>query len=554
MSQEPTDTPQPRGPRGLASRGTARGRDRLGGCPRLEDPISRQLALTGTNTKIPVQPSSTTIPNSGDADDLPASPRRRSGTRLDEDLPALIATGSRELATVSSLSPAAPPAPSGDAGPRPSGKPDALSVGSNTARAVEQSAALSASFGNADTNPVSALTTRSAEQSTPSLILHPNVTASLRPLQDSAHGTTSVPQPQDLAVQVRQYVATQVYRWTSREPGVVPPPDPYYIDRHHWPMKNWLLEKKEPIRHLRQIAVVSSPGRPWTANFRSECLSPPVIADPLARQVDLEELCFADGAREFTSVIVVLQTMLHNAGYAFLNLGPTSGRTLSPELLAADGQFIVRRDDAPFQALDRRLHDGDALMLTLEDQELLGTAMVTQLRLAHLRPRDWSESNRESADAPLSMPPWRGSGDATRVWGGSSRHVQPGFRRRTHADPGREHVVRRRRFPGIPSLIRCNGRRIHGHCDLGTGPSNVAEQLTFYVPVAEYSLGQDASLPHRALTPTPPMIRGGDPGGLDEETKLGDPMADQGPAGIGIRICERQTNKSPNSVSRWLPG
>ncbi|OWY91725.1 hypothetical protein PHMEG_00039579 [Phytophthora megakarya] len=237
----------------------------------------------------------------------------------------------------------------------------------------------------------------------------------------------------------------------GREPGVVPPPDPYYPDRHHCPMRNWLLEKKETIRHLREITSAGSPGRPWTANFRSECLCLPVVADPLALQVDLEELRFADGARDFTSVIAVLQTMLHDAGYAFLNLVPTWGRTLSPEQLAAqDGQFMsdtsflwglltieqaawneiargrhysVRRDDAPFQALDPETafpveNDGDALMLTLEEQELLGTAMVTRLRLAHSDSSRPEPKRRRGSDAPLSVPSWPGSDEATRVWGG----------------------------------------------------------------------------------------------------------------------------------------
>ncbi|OWZ02428.1 hypothetical protein PHMEG_00026011 [Phytophthora megakarya] len=147
-------------------------------------------------------------------------------------------------------------------------------------------------------------------------------------------------------------------------------------------MRNWLLEKKETIRHLREITSAGSPGRPWTANIRSEYLCLLVDADPLALQVDLEELHFADGVPDFTSVIAVLQTMLHDAGYAFLNLVPTWGRTLSPELLAAqDGQFMsdasflwglltieqvawneiargrhysVRRDDTSFQALGPR--------------------------------------------------------------------------------------------------------------------------------------------------------------------------------------------------------
>ncbi|OWZ01890.1 hypothetical protein PHMEG_00026649, partial [Phytophthora megakarya] len=235
------------------------------------------------------------------------------------------AVGSRELATVNSPRPAAPPASSGDAGTRPSGTPDALVVGPNTARAVEQPVALPAAFGNADTNPVSVLTARNAGQPVaathsevretalttrsppgpsatqiPWLRLHPTVAVSLRSFQDSDLATTLVPQPRHSAVQVRMYVATQVQRWMGREPGVVPPPDPYYPDRHHWPMRNWLPEKKETIRHHREIV------RPWTANFRSECLCLPVVADPLALQVDLEELRFADGARDFTSVIAVL--------------------------------------------------------------------------------------------------------------------------------------------------------------------------------------------------------------------------------------------------------
>ncbi|OWZ22890.1 hypothetical protein PHMEG_0002344 [Phytophthora megakarya] len=184
-------------------------------------------------------------------------------------------------------------------------------------------------------------------------------------------------------------------------------------------MRNWLLKKKETIRHLREISSANIPGRPWTANFRSECLCLPVVADPLALQIDFKELRFADGARDFTSEVAVLQTMVHDTGYAFLYLVPIWGRTLSLALLEArDGQFMsdaklltveqvawneiargrhysVHRDDASFQALDSEVvsafpaeDDGDALMLTLGEQELLRTAVVTRLRLAHVSPRD----------------------------------------------------------------------------------------------------------------------------------------------------------------------
>ncbi|OWY97485.1 LOW QUALITY PROTEIN: hypothetical protein PHMEG_00031970, partial [Phytophthora megakarya] len=382
-----------------------------------------------------------TIPGSDRADD--------SGTRLDEALPAPNAprVGDRQL--TATWGPTCSLRGRGHT-------PDTLAVGTNTARAVEQSTALSASLGNADTNLVSALTTRSTERSvaashsgvgettmitrrtpissatqTSSLKLHPTVAASLGTLRGSTRETAMVAQSRHSAV---QYVAAQMHRWMSREPGVVQPPDPYYPDRHHWPMRTWLLEKKETVRHIREIASGGGPGRPWTANFRSECLCLPVVTDPVALQVDLEELRFSSGARDFTSVIATLQIMLHDAGYAFLNLVPTWGRTLSPELLAAqDGQFMsdasflwglltveqysVRRDDAPFQTLDTEVtstfrleDDGDTPMLTPEEQELLGVAMVTRLRLTHRR--------RGITDAPLSVPSWPGSDEATRVWGG----------------------------------------------------------------------------------------------------------------------------------------
>ncbi|OWZ06785.1 LOW QUALITY PROTEIN: hypothetical protein PHMEG_00020920 [Phytophthora megakarya] len=301
---------------------------------------------------------------------------------------------------------------------------------------------------NADTNPVSALTARSAGQ--PVAATHSGVD---RPGEPEAFGTKP---------DTDTYVETssESRRFPEVVPGFRPwdrvgspasvlcgpgapvrghpsttlnesgtwrraAPDPYYPDRHHWPMRNWLLEKKETIRHLGEITSAGSPGRPWTTNFQSECLCLPVVADPWH---------FRSTWRNCASSMR-LGTLHHVArrAYAYLNLVPTWGRTLSPELLAAqDGQFIVRRDDAPFQALDPEIafpveDDGDALMLMLEEQELLGTAMVTRLRLAQVRPREWSESDASrpepkrpcgSTDAPLSVPSWPGSAEATRVWGG----------------------------------------------------------------------------------------------------------------------------------------
>ncbi|OWZ09059.1 hypothetical protein PHMEG_00018298 [Phytophthora megakarya] len=503
MSQEPTDTPQPRGSRGPASRGTARGRAGLGGRPRLEAPTSRHLALTGTDTAIPAPPSSTTIPNSGDADDLPAplslttipgSGRADdSGTRLEEDLLAANAVGTRELVTVSSLQPAAPPAPSGDGGTRPSGTPDAQAVGLTTARAVPPCLLPSGMRA-----PTRAKRDADIFDETSS-----DCRRFLGPLQDSTRETTLVAQPRHSADQVRQ---------------------------------TWFLEKQETVRHLREIAAAGSPGRPWTANFQSECLCLPVVTDPVALQVDLEELSFSGGPRDFTSVIATLQTMMHDAGYAFLNLVLTWGRTLSPELLAAQaGQFMsdvsclwrllmveqvawneiargrhysVRRDGAPFQTLDSEVasafpveEDGDTLMLTSEEQELLGTAMVTRLRLAHVRPRDWSESDtsrpepkrrRGSTDAPLSVHSWPGSDEDTRVWGGpipevvGTSSLASGDALMLTPDENMSSAGGGSQgSPGLEPSAAMVGVYM-ATTGSGTGQPYTAEQPTLYVPVAEY--------------------------------------------------------------------
>ncbi|OWZ01891.1 hypothetical protein PHMEG_00026650 [Phytophthora megakarya] len=168
--------------------------------------------------------------------------------------------------------------------------------------------------------------------------------------------------------------------------------------------------------------------------------------------------------------------MLHDAGYASLNLVPTWGRTLSPELLAAqDGQFM---SDVSFlwglltieQALDPETafpveDDGDGLMLTLEEQDLA------------------------SGDAPMLTP------DENMSSAGGGSQGSPGMECSTAM---------------VSVFMATTGS--------GTGPSNVAEQPTFYVPVAEYPPGQDARLPPRASTPTPPITWDSNPDGLDEET------------------------------------
>ncbi|OWZ09697.1 LOW QUALITY PROTEIN: hypothetical protein PHMEG_00017560 [Phytophthora megakarya] len=593
MSQEPTDAPHPRGSRGPTSHGAARGRAGLGGCPRPEAPTSRHLALTGTDTGIPAPSSSTTIPNSGDADDIPAPlslttiPRSNRAaepeTGLDEDLPAPNAVGSRELTTVGSPRPVVPLALSRNAGTRPSETPDTLAVRLSTARAVEPSTVLSASFWNADADPVSALTARSAGQpvaakptgvgdtalttrrplgpsatQTPSLRLHPTVAASLRTLQDSTRETTLAAQQRHSAAQVCQYVAAQVHRWMSRGSGVVPPPDPYYPDRHHRPMRKWLLEKKYTVRHLREIASVG----------RGD-LGPPTSGANASAYPWLPPHSYF---RRIWKNYVSPTTMLHDAGYTFLNSVPTWGRTLSPELLTAqDGQFMsdasflwglltveqvvwneiargrqysVRRDDASFQTLDPEVaspfpdeEDGDTLILTIEEQELLGAAMVTRLKLHTCTPRTGpnptrvDQSQSDAMEAPMrrylcprglvcARPLGSGEGLLRKSSGTSS--LASGDASMLTPDENMSSAGGGSQGPpGMESSTAMVEVYI-GTTGSGTGQRYTAEQPTLYVPVAEHPPGQDARLPPCAPTPTPPPTRGDGLGGSEDETKSDD--------------------------------
>ncbi|KAG7387678.1 hypothetical protein PHYPSEUDO_013805 [Phytophthora pseudosyringae] len=119
------------------------------------------------------------------------------------------------------------------------------------------------------------------------------------------------------------------------------PPDPYYPEQRHWSMRNWLMEVTEAIRYLREVNVSGDPERPWTASFKAECLCLPVTSDGVPRRVDLTRLHRHDGSRDYVSVMALVQTMLHEAGFAFINLVPAWGHSVSPELLASqDARFI----------------------------------------------------------------------------------------------------------------------------------------------------------------------------------------------------------------------
>ncbi|KAG7383568.1 hypothetical protein PHYPSEUDO_003547 [Phytophthora pseudosyringae] len=352
-------------------------------------------------------------------------------TEMDDDQ-AAPATGSQKLTSVGSQLTAVLPASSGNAGTRSTNPVNLL-----TTPAAEQSVA----------NPSPGLETQALVSRTlprpgapamegTTFELHPGIAAPSASLREASAGGALAPGAALSEAQQREYADSQVARWKSRGPGVVSPPDPYYPERRHWPMRNWLMEVTEAIRYLREINVSGDPERPWTASFKAECLCLPVISDGVPHRVDLAQLHRHDRSRDYVSVMALVQTMLREAGFAFINLVPAWGHSVSPELLAsqdarsqkagglacAEKRFLDPAAAASFPVEE----DGDVLMLTVEVQELLGNAMVIRLRLARVRPRE-SDSDvsrpdpkrrRGSLDAPLSIPSWPGSDEGARVWGG----------------------------------------------------------------------------------------------------------------------------------------
>ncbi|EGZ23966.1 hypothetical protein PHYSODRAFT_296199 [Phytophthora sojae] len=270
--------------------------------------------------------------------------------------------------------------------------------------------------------------------------LHPGVAAALDAVRGAPHDGVLVAQTQLSRLQQCGYAEAQVARWRSRGARVMSPPDPYYPERRHWPMRNWLREAKETIRYLREVNVSGDPERSWVASFRGECLCLPVVSDHQAWLIDFNILWPEDGSRDYVSVIALLQTMLSDAGFAFVNLVPSWGQSLHPEFfrprdarfisdalflrrllvneqdawdqIARERKFSVRREDVPFQVLDPEAatafpveDDGDALTLTSEEQELLGMAVVTRLRLAQVRPREWSETDSSRPEPKRASSP-----------------------------------------------------------------------------------------------------------------------------------------------------
>ncbi|OWZ03937.1 LOW QUALITY PROTEIN: hypothetical protein PHMEG_00024248 [Phytophthora megakarya] len=180
-------------------------------------------------------------------------------------------------------------------------------------------------------------------------------------------------------------------------------------------------------------------------------------------------------------------------------------------------------------------------MLTPEEQELLGVAMVTRLRLALVHTRDWSDSNtsrsepkrrRGSTGAPLSVPSWPGSDEATRVWGGPVPEVI-GTSSLASGDAPMLTLDENMSSAGGGSQGSPPSAAMVGvymaTTGTGTGHPYTTEQPTFYVPVAEYPPGQNARLPPHELLPAASPVRGDGPGSSEEETKSDAPMTARDP-------------------------
>ncbi|OWZ08654.1 hypothetical protein PHMEG_00018760 [Phytophthora megakarya] len=148
-------------------------------------------------------------------------------------------------------------------------------------------------------------------------------------------------------------------------------------------------------------------------------------------------------------------------------------------------------------------------MLALEEQELLGTAMVTRLTLAHVRPREWSESDASRPEPKRS----RGSTDCngvtrnsnlTRVWGGpipdvvGTSSLASGDAPTLTPDENMSSAGGGSQGPLGPPGMEPSTALVGVYMvttGSGTGPSNVAEQPTIYVPVAEYPPGSGRKAP-----------------------------------------------------------
>ncbi|GMF39961.1 unnamed protein product [Phytophthora fragariaefolia] len=286
-------------------------------------------------------------------------------------------------------------------------------TGTHVAFAAEQSAAVSASPGNADTRPMGPLITPVAgptaaaatEQSVAKPALapsaqglvprgrgfpresvplttyqhHPDAAAAITRMKADDSGVTGTPLS---SVQQRLYADIQIERWLTGSQGAT-----------------------DTNRHLLAANYATDSERAWTSIFQAERLGLPVVSTCAAHQVDFRHLFLQDGSRDYVAVIALLQTMLHDASFSFVNLVPSGGRKVRSPLgasrdsqalsdalslrellvaeqdawnLIAEGQnFTVRREDAPFQVLDpgtpedyQLEENGNILILTAEERDL----------------------------------------------------------------------------------------------------------------------------------------------------------------------------------------
>ncbi|KAG7380093.1 hypothetical protein PHYPSEUDO_007799 [Phytophthora pseudosyringae] len=284
-----------------------------------------------------------------------------------DDNQATPAAGSQGLTSVGSQLTAAPPASFGNAGTRSVATPTNLAARPHPARAAEKSAAMSAP------PPTQTETRTSPRPDAPAMEetmfeLHPGVATPLASLCDaSAEGTLALGAQLSEAQQC-EYVDSQVAQWTSRGPTVVSPPDPYYPERRHWPMRNWLMEMTEAIRPYSTSPA--SPSSTWSQPGELGKLRAPHVP----------------------------RRAVHIRSHLPPGIPPQRAECLEPD--RGRQRFSVRREDVPFQVLDPKAaasfpveEDGDVLMLTVEEHEFLGNDMVIRLRLAQSGPEDPTQTS-----------------------------------------------------------------------------------------------------------------------------------------------------------------
>ncbi|KAE9287343.1 hypothetical protein PR003_g26074 [Phytophthora rubi] len=261
-------------------------------------------------------------------------------------------------------------------------------------------------------------------------------------------GMTLAQFPEMTNAEMFSYGRTQLERWMSVPPEVVQPVDVAYNPSHNgYDLWGFIRAAGLTARHL--MSVTRSPSGRWLNVFRAERRRIPVVSDLRAVTMSLKLM-------PPVVCVAVLQTMLWEAGYEFMNRVPVwltlsevawvpesqvrmeierIGHFIGTELAAWNAavgstSYFVRQVTDPVLMASTTpsglLVDGDGDALMDEDTQLfLGPEVVMRLQLTGLRPRspvssieDDSSRKRPQlirSEAGNSIPTWHGSITPPRV-------------------------------------------------------------------------------------------------------------------------------------------